>query len=632
MSPGSNTKRHLDQSILNLYSRPIKSTRGGALYNAHSYATKINSEAIVPFILAHTDPGDTVFDGFAGTGATGLACALCSSKEAVSEDVLPDKVSRHAEWGKRRSILYDVGRLAAFISDNLLHPPSPDRFKDAAVDVQSELEDQYGWIYQAEDPEGNTGVIRHVVHSEHVKCPTCSTSYTYFSLVLDLDGPTMSDDVECPNCGTKFDVQEADRVTESYHDSLLNRKLKRRKRTPVLIYGRTGNYYWRRKPTEQDRERIQKIEDVSIPDTVPIVRIMGHSQDEWGEMHRAGYHFGMTHLHHFYTRRNLIAVGAAWKAASRYRGDLEKALRFWISSYNALHSTLMARVVCKSSADDLVVTGAQPGTLYVSSLPAEKNVFRGISRKQSAMERAFKKVADLDVNAEVRCSSSLDVDLPDQSVDYIFTDPPFGGNIQYSEINFISEAWIGDVTNADQEITVSSYQDKSIDDYEKLLAEAFKENHRILKPEGLMTVNFNSASSRVWKAAQEAWEEAGFHLERISLLDKTQKSFKQVTTEGAVKGDSLILLRKVSREEQLRLFTNSSNAPTDSVWDAIDHRLAEIDSRDDLGTDARTDQRLFGWLISHYLKNRKNPEIKAGTFFEELNRRYNSKNGHYYCS
>ena len=632
MASRSDTEHRLDPSILDLYSRPIKSTRGGALYNAHSYATKINSEAIVPFILTHTDPGDTVFDGFAGTGATGLAAALCSKREAVSEDALPDKLSRHAQWGMRRCILYDVGRLASFISDTLLHPPSPEQFSRAAKDIQLELESEYGWMYRAEDPEGDTGVIRHVVHTEHVRCPTCGASHTYSNLVLDLDGPTMSDDVECTECGGSFSAQDAERVVESRHDSLLDRKLERRKRTPALIYGRTGNYYWRRKPTDQDLKRIQKVENVPIPDSVPVVRMMDRSQDEWGEMHRAGYHFGMTHLHHFYTRRNLIAVGAAWKAANQYQDGLKQALHFWISSYNALHSTLMARVVCKSSADDLVITGAQPGTLYVSSLPAEKNVFRGLGRKQSAMERAFDKVADLDVEAEVSCKSSLNIDLPSKSVDYIFTDPPFGGNIQYSEVNFISEAWIGDITKSEQEITVSSYQEKSLDDYRVLLSEAFKENLRILKPGGLMTVNFNSASSGVWKAVQEAWKEAGFHLERISLLDKTQKSFKQVTTEGAVKGDSLILLRKAGRGEQLQLFTDSSNAPTENVWDAVDYRLAEIDSREDLDLDARTDQRLFSWLISHYLKNQKTPDIEAKAFFEGLEHRYKSKNGYYYSS
>src|SRR5438105_2185567 len=64
-----------------LYKKPIVSTRNGPIFNAHSYPTKINTTAIVPFILAHTKPGDVVFDGFAGTGATGLAVALCSNPE-----------------------------------------------------------------------------------------------------------------------------------------------------------------------------------------------------------------------------------------------------------------------------------------------------------------------------------------------------------------------------------------------------------------------------------------------------------------------------------------------------------------------------------------------------------------------
>ena len=65
-----------------LYSSPVESRRSGALYNAFSYPTKIDPEAIAVFVAAHTSPGDTVLDVFAGSGTTGIAVRLCERPTA----------------------------------------------------------------------------------------------------------------------------------------------------------------------------------------------------------------------------------------------------------------------------------------------------------------------------------------------------------------------------------------------------------------------------------------------------------------------------------------------------------------------------------------------------------------------
>ena len=62
----------------------------------------------------------------------------------------------------------------------------------------------------------------------------------------------------------------------------------------------------------------------------------------------------------------------------------------------------------------------------------------------------------------------MKVDLPDSSVDYVFTDPPFGGNIPYSEVNFINEAWLGRTTPISDEITISPAHGKTAGAYSGL--------------------------------------------------------------------------------------------------------------------------------------------------------------------
>src|SRR5580700_10219773 len=91
-----------------LYDQPMKAARTGALFSAFPYPTKISPEAIALFIAAHTKPGDTVFDGFAGSGTTGLAALLCENpSQALREEA--KRLGLKVKWGARNAVLYEVG-------------------------------------------------------------------------------------------------------------------------------------------------------------------------------------------------------------------------------------------------------------------------------------------------------------------------------------------------------------------------------------------------------------------------------------------------------------------------------------------------------------------------------------------
>ena len=272
----------------------------------------------------------------------------------------------------------------------------------------------------------------------------------------------------------------------------------------MRVYGSTGKKRWSRDANESDLALVGRVNSKPVSDLVPDVTI------PWGDLYRRGYHQGITHLHHFYTKRNLFVFARLWERVSRFKGSLGDALRFWLLSYNASHATIMTRVVAKSGQKDLVVTSAQPGVLYVSGLPVEKNLFAGLRRKLSTIARAFEIIHGREGSVEVYQRSSCSVHLSDHSVDYMFTDPPFGGNIPYAEINFLNEAWLGQYTERDEEIIVSSAQGKAVGDYQALLCRALSEGRRILKPSGMATVVFHSASADVWNALQAAYSRRRF--------------------------------------------------------------------------------------------------------------------------
>ena len=580
-----------------LYRRALPARRSGPLYNAFSYPTKISPEAIALFISAHTKPGDTVFDGFAGSGTTGVAALLCEDPPLALR-AEAERLGLDSQWGARNAVLYELSVLGALVGRTLTNPPDPLAFRKAAEDTLRVAEAEDGWMYAATNPEGRSGIIRHVVWSDVLECPTCHRETTLWDSSVSLDPARIASHFNCRHCARAAPLDCVERVTHETPDCLLGKNRTLRLRRVVRIYGSTGNKSWSRDPTPQDISLLNRIDVDSIPDAVPRVAI------PWGDLYRRGYHAGITHLHHLYTRRNLIVFSRLWQRTACYDAEVRDALRFWLLSYNASHATIMTRVVAKSGQRDLTTTSAQPGVLYVSGLPVEKNLILGLRRKLSTIARAFAVTYGRKGRVEVRQESSCRIHLPDCSVDYVFTDPPFGGNIPYAEINFINEAWLGRQTNRAEEIIVSNAQNKSVAEYQRLLTIALSEVRRILKPTGMTTLVFHSASAGIWNALRAAYTDAGFGLDCAGVLDKTQGSFKQVTTNGAVRGDPVLLLSKKAPH------TTSS---VSSVWTIAERLRQEAALTND--PSEQSAQRLYSRLVSHFLILHQPVPVDADSFY-----------------
>lgn len=579
-----------------LYARALPATRSGPLYGAFPYPTKISPEAIALFIAAHTKPGDTVFDGFAGSGTTGLAALLC---ENPSDELRAEakKLGLTVKWGARNAVLYELSALGAFVARTLTAPPDPAAFREAAEQLLRECEDESSWMYEAPDPDGNKGMMRYAIWSDLLRCPACTKHVSLYDACVSLAPARIDSQFSCPRCRHDCPLDEADRVLRRHRDPLTGKTVRRRARVIARLYGKTGKKTWSRAAVPGDERLLRRIAAQPFPGAVPNVEI------PWGDLHRRGYHQGITHLHHFYTRRNLTVFARLWERTSAFDERLRDALRFWLLSYNASHATIMTRVVAKSGQKDLVLTSAQPGVLYVSGLPVEKNLFDGLRRKLATIACAFSVIHGRKGKVEVHQKSSCDVALPDESIDYLFTDPPFGGNIPYAEISFLNEAWLGRYTERTEEIIVSAAQDKTIDAYGQLLTTALAEARRILKKRGKATLVFHSASAEVWNALQAAYTDAGFGVECAGVLDKTQGSFKQVTTAGAVRGDPLLLLGKRPQTEA---------EYTTCVWS-----IAEglVDEALTLDPSEQTAQRLYSRLVGHFLIKGAQVPLDADDFY-----------------
>lgn len=524
-----------DGRLGSLYLSPVPARRTGPLYNAFSYPTKIDPEAIAIFIAAHTAPGDTVLDVFAGSGTTGIAARLC---ERPTADMLrrASELNLPVEWGPRHAVLYELSVIGSLLARTMCAPPDPAAFEVAAGRVVNAVRAELGWLYESESPDSGSGTLRHAIWSEVVICPHCDAQMPYWDLAVVREPLSLRKSAPCCQCGSIIGTSEALRATETARDPLIADDVVQRRRELAHVYGRTGRTTWHRPPVPSDAALIARVLETPIPAGVPTGQI------RWGDLYRSGYHQGIDRVHHFYTRRNLIALGALWAAIDAEPDELHDALRLLVLSYNAAHSTLMTRVVVKSGLSDFVLTGAQSGVLYVSSLPVEKNVFDGVQRKIRTFKSAFQATHGCSGSVRVVNSSSTHLELPAASVDYVFTDPPFGGFIPYAEINQLNEAWLGAPTDTTEEAIVSTAQGKGVAEYGALMKQVFAEVSRVMKPDAAATVVFHSSKPDVWAAVGGAFSAAGLGVERTSVLDKTQVSFKQVVSEGSARGDAIFLL------------------------------------------------------------------------------------------
>lgn len=216
--------------------------------------------------------------------------------------------------------------------------------------------------------------------------------------------------------------------------------------------------------------------------------------------------------------------------------------------------------------------GIVTGTLYIPALCQENNVGNLLRNKSEMIYKACLEYGN--EKSIISTNSSTQEVLPDSSIDYIFVDPPFGANINYSELSFIWEAWFKVFTNNSKEAICNSVQGKGLTEYQELMTKSFKEFYRILKPNHWMTVEFHNSKNSVWNAIQEGLQRAGFIIADVRTLDKKQGSFKQVTTSSAVKQDLVISAYKPKNSLKNILMLDAGTEET--AWAFVRQHLNNI--------------------------------------------------------
>jgi DNA modification methylase len=587
------------------FAADVSEGKNHPIYNAHSYHTKVPHRAIMRYIIHYTQPGDVVFDGFCGTGMTGVAAQLCGDRREVQElgyridpkgAIFDEGGNEISAIGSRTAILSDLSPAATFIAGNYNRPSDASKVEQIARSVLASVTQECGWMYTTlhnateKDAQAAADALlncktpkdcakllsepgklaqqasiktkgfevaefAYAVWSDIFACSDCGSEFPYWDAAVDWKNACVRKQFPCPNCGTNLSKQSLQAIRRQHFDLELGVPISQGAQMPVLINYRHSKGRSRKSADAFDLALIDKIASFKIPYAVPAYKLpTGFNTNQPIKSH------GFTHVHHLYTPRNLFVIASIWD-------KLDSSNKWLATMMLARNATKFNRFIVNSHNPNGRINGPLAGTLYIPSEGVEQSVLSLFEDKLSVP--SWKILGNV-----ISCHSATSEYLPENSVDYIFIDPPFGGNIMYSEMNCVWESWLHVRTDNTSEAITNDVQKKELSDYKKLMALCFAAFWKALKPGRWMTVEFSNTQASVWNSIQTALQEAGFIVAHVAVIDKQHAGQKAAAYAVPVKQDLAISAYKPNGglEERFR----KSGHTVEGVWDFMRTHLRNL--------------------------------------------------------
>lgn len=622
-------KNFPDKEVKSPLSVDVSEGKNDAIYNAHSYHTKVPYKAIMKYMLYYTNPGDIVFDGFCGSGMTGVAAEMCNNEEVVHE-LMGEKYQK-SSLGSRKAIMMDLAPAATIIAHNYNKEVSNKRSEIDLNEKINKIKKEYRWatstLIENYHPENhinlkefyekhtsNFGKINYIVWSEVYICSSCANEINYWDVAVSDDEKTVSELLVCPNCGMEEAKKNLEKSKINYFDNILNKNIIEPKRIPVKINYSVNNKRYNKSPDWYDLKVIDYFNNLIDYKNIPVVKFNN------GVKTIEPIRNGMEYVHQVYNKRTLAILNA-------FLEDIEDSsiddVQFLLGS-TLPKLTQMNRYMPQHGSRALV--GPMANALYFPPLSVENNVISQLEFQLKKIVKAWNSYFGNIISTQ----SSTKINIPDDSIDYIFIDPPFGANIMYSELSYIREAWLNIFTNNEKEAIENNAQGKSLNEYTKLMGDSFKEAFRILKPNHWITVEFSNTKASVWNALQYVIQSAGFVIASVDALDKKRGGFHAMITTTAVKQDLVISAYKPSDNNiiQMRNNNNSEN----SAWIFINQHLEKLpvfvgNHGESTIITERTPRILFDRMVAYHVQAGLSVPISSTVFQDKIYQKYVIRDG-----
>lgn len=459
----------------------------------HKFWARKPHNIVAKYIEHYTKKGEIVLDPFVGSGVTAIE-ALKLGRKAVAIDLNP---------------------IATFMTRMIAKPIDLKEFKKAFNKIEKKVRRNIEQLYET-------------------TCNKCKSRANIMAAVWKRETNTPVElRIYCPKC-----------------------KAKRLK-----------------KPSEDDMKKLREIEESEIQFWYPKTRLRYPNGKEYKE----GTHIeDIDSVDKLFTRRNLLALSSLYHEIEEIKNEsIRDLMKFTFTSMVHLASRMcpVAKPSPRAHWSKYSATSfwavhrywipprfmeSNVWMLFESAaIEGRQGVLKGKkdANKQIVSYEEASAFSNLDnANILVSTQSALDLsNIPDNSIDYVFTDPPYGGDIQYFELSTLWLSWLRGKEEDERfrldwwenEVTINPEQNKDFDYYHNRLHVAFREIFRVLKAGRFLTVTFHNTDVKVYNSIIRAVIFAGFELDKIIYQPPARASAKALLQPyGSAVGDYYIRFHK----------------------------------------------------------------------------------------
>jgi hypothetical protein len=545
----------------------ICTSRRSAIYGMHSYHQgKKPHDAVRQYIRHFSRPGELVLDPFCGSGGTALA-AMLEGRAAIALDRSPG---------------------AAFIARNYCTAIDPRKVQQATEALMAAVRPELEWLYETRcDRCGGPARTAYTVYSDLFGCPHCQQKVPLSDCPHVSTGPKKT--IACPHC-----------FAEGHVEPIRTRGPRHGTAPVVAVYRCLAGCH----PAEDQRRHndtnARKREYFARFDLGKIEEIAQKEIRHWRPTTSFPPSFarwqtdlrpaGIQSVADLYTKRNLWALAALRASAV---ASCQPQLALFALTAISLAVSRMQRYSPTSGFPNMLLVG----TYYIPPVGREIEVGSWYEGKLRGLAKGYAEIArTMPSRSEglVTTADARQLDLPNDCIDYVFTDPPYADAVQYGELNFVWESWLGITPDwHDNEIVVNRWRGKDADDWARNLRIAMGECYRVLKPGRWLTLCYHDTSARRWAMLQDLMHDAGFVIDSESAagsIETAQQSFNQWMCSKATKRDLVVSFRKprsgqlrparskvkfeaIAQEVLREYLTAHGTATKDRIYDALVSRL-----------------------------------------------------------
>lgn len=519
----------------------IKSEGHTPIYKMHKYFARRPHNVFRELIRHYSQPGDLVVDCFGGGGVT-LIEALTVGRKVIS---------------------YDVNPVASFIQYAQALEVKRERVEKIANVIRTRISELIGEAYTTRCRKCSTNAhVRWFEHAYTVKCPHCNheTLLDSKSKKIATSGKPIDGSYVCNNCSGELRASNTKRTGSR----LLNLRYK-------CINCATHEVV-APEPADDDKFYQFKLsEDKWIQQhnlSIPQEKIPAYWDRQKEDcLLRKGFE----RFSDLFTPRNRVCSALYFKILEDLRDECtEEEFMFMLLNISALlRYTNNMTFSVGSWMDGRPVAWAKHAfwtpNQFIECNPLEyfdhrmKAALSGIKDREQRFRDTKPTFNEADVISGrathcIRHGSSATMKLPNDSVDLVVTDPPYGSNVQYGELCHFWLVWIQRLLpfrtkrfDLTEEVVVHRKQDKAANysktfsDYRMGLTAVYSECHRVLKNNGILVFTFNNKNPEAWFSVIKAALDAGFDLDRQGITYQEQIEAYRDTAhnrfDGTAQGD-----------------------------------------------------------------------------------------------